>query len=56
MMLKTAHKILIGSGIGLGLIYGTYSAVHESWIAVGAAAVMTIGLSLYLRWFLEKNA
>lgn len=54
-MLTQAHKVLIGSGIGLALIYGTYSAVHQTWIAVGAAAVLTVGLSLYLRWFIKKS-
>jgi hypothetical protein len=55
-MLATVHKVLIGSGIGLGLVFGTYSVVHEGWVAAGASAVMTVGLSLYLRWFVKKNA
>ncbi len=55
-MLTKAHKILIGAGIAMGVVYGTYSAVHHSWIAVGAAAAMTVGLSAYLAWFVRKTA
>ena len=55
-MLQTAHKVLIGSGIGLALIFGTYSVVHQNWVAVASSVAMAIGLSLYLRWFIKKSS
>jgi hypothetical protein len=61
MWLKTAHKILISSGIVLGLLLVLYASFRymkdgdSSFIATGVlGAVFSVLLAFYLRWFLSK--
>ena len=52
--LTTAHKVLIGSAIGLAIVFGAFSANRQDWVMVTASFVMLIALVFYLRWFLNK--
>jgi hypothetical protein len=55
-MLTRVHKVLIGSAIGLGVVFGAFSAHRENWVMLGATVVLTAGLAFYLRWFMRKTS
>lgn len=52
--LTTAHKILISSGILLGLLFTGFSAYRGDNLVAAATALFTVTLGIYLRWFLQK--
>lgn len=60
-MLRSFHRILIGSGIALGILLIVLAGVREAAYgdasfrvagAIGGAASVVLGI--YLRWFLRK--
>ena len=53
--LTSFHKVTIGSSVALGILFAIYSAIHANWIMAAVAAVVTVGLLIYLRWFLRKS-
>lgn len=63
MTLTKVHRILIASGIVLGVLMVLFAGVRwlgqgdASYLPTGAlGAVSTVGLALYLRWFSKKQA
>ena len=49
MRLLTAHRILIGAAIALGLVMVAYGAGRGEWLLAGGSGVAAAALSLYLR-------
>lgn len=55
MALNVLHRILIGMGILLAVIFGAYQANAGELGWVVACAVIGAGLSAYLVWFSKKT-
>jgi hypothetical protein len=54
-MLATVHKILIGSGLALGVGFVGYSIHHESYGAAAGTGAFVAVLGAYFVWFSRKN-
>ena len=56
MQLRTAHKILISSAIGMAVLYAAYSVYLRFWMGAVLAAVAAVALTIYLRRFVRMIA
>jgi hypothetical protein len=61
-MLKRVHRILIISGIALGVVMMIFSAIRwfgrgdETMLPTGVIGLIAaVALSFYLRWFVRKG-
>ena len=54
-MLTKVHKLMIGSSIGLGVVFSAFSAHRQNWGMVAAALIFTALMAVYLRWFVQKT-
>ena len=54
-MLSKFHKLLIGSGLGLGVVFTGFSVARGQNAVAGISAGLTILVGCYLWWFVNKG-